>query len=552
MPFSLLDNPWIPVRRASGKHELIRPDQITEGIESDPVVDVAAPRPDVSAALREMLVGLFTTTRAPETEADWEETYRHPPSPEMVREALAPLAPVMQLDGEGPRFFQDQEALAGEALGVEALFIDAPGEETIKNNKDLFVKRGKITVLSRPAAAWALVTLQTYAPSGGAGHMTSLRGGGPLTTMLLPPATPTTDTLWHRVWLSVESAAQLEARRVGQPDGGIETIFPWAGPTRVSGKGGGRTTQAQVDPLHVYWGMPRRLRLLFRPAVPGEVCDLTGLADPVMVEGFIMRPYGFQYGEGGFQHPLSPYYRLKPGAPWLPVHGGPSGVGYRDWLALVTGDTALAERSLRRPAQAVSTARDRLRRLGVRTGARLSAAGFDMDNMKARGWVDAQMPLLVGETEEAQQNQDTQARLLVAGAGVVAGAVGYAVKMALFDAPKDARGDFSALQDRLWADTEPAFLQALEVINRPSPSPEVARQAFLRVLERAALAIFDANAPVEGVEHGAFRRVVQARGWLTGHFVPATKTGKTLYAALGLALPQAATSKGKSKRKPAA
>ncbi|WP_239500552.1 type I-E CRISPR-associated protein Cse1/CasA, partial [Streptococcus pneumoniae] len=64
--------------------------------------------------------------------------------------------------------------------------------------------------------------LQTYAPSGGAGHRTSLRGGGPLTTLLAPARKGrAVATLWDRVWTNVPDA---------DPDAGAADparIFPW-------------------------------------------------------------------------------------------------------------------------------------------------------------------------------------------------------------------------------------------------------------------------------------------------------------------------------------
>jgi CRISPR type I-E-associated protein CasA/Cse1 len=80
--------------------------------------------------------------------------------------AFDPFADAFVLDGEGPRFLQDFDALDGEVLPVESLFIEAPGANTIKLNKDLFVKRGQSRMVSRAATAMAVYTLQQFAPSG--------------------------------------------------------------------------------------------------------------------------------------------------------------------------------------------------------------------------------------------------------------------------------------------------------------------------------------------------------------------------------------------------
>ncbi|MBB4210854.1 CRISPR system Cascade subunit CasA [Rhodothalassium salexigens DSM 2132] len=537
MPFSLLDHPWIPVRRANGWTGLVRPDQLTDFLEQceSPIVALAAPRPDVNGALLEFLIGLVSTTCPPDGDDDWEPGWIAPPPPETLRAAFARHAQAFVLDGDGPRFLQDQEPLQGGETPVAALLIDAPGQQTQERNTDMFVRRGAVKTLSRPAAAWALLTLQTYAPSGGAGHMTSLRGGGPLTTVVSPPENdPGTATLWHLVWLNVESRTACDQRRTTDAPTDPAAVYPWLGATRVSGKQGARTAQSHADPRHVWFGMPRRIRLTFRPAEPSETCDLTGATDAIMVSGYVTRPYGFQYGEGGFQHPLTPHYRPKPNADWLPVHGGRQGIGYRDWLALTSNETDTA----RQPAACVTAARDRLADLGIYDGVRLRAFGYDMNKKKACGWVEAEMPLLLGRDDDARDRIDDAARSMVAGANLIAAATADAVEKGLFAKSKNARGDFSALDARVWRQTEPAFFKALGEAADPksadtAPSHAI-RTRFLAVLRETACAVFDEAVPVEGLELTDFRRIVNARRWLTGHFVSATKTGKKVHEALGL------------------
>ncbi|MCP4406671.1 MAG: type I-E CRISPR-associated protein Cse1/CasA [Gammaproteobacteria bacterium] len=60
---------------------------------------------------------------------------------------------------------------------ISELLIEAPGGNTLKENRDYFVKRGEVNCLCFPCIAMALFTLQTNAPSGGAGHRTSFGSG---------------------------------------------------------------------------------------------------------------------------------------------------------------------------------------------------------------------------------------------------------------------------------------------------------------------------------------------------------------------------------------
>jgi CRISPR system Cascade subunit CasA len=123
--------------------------------------------------------------------------------------------------------------------------------------------------------------------------------------------------------------------------------------------------------------------------------------DSVRVVSWRQRPRGANYAAWGGVHPLTPHYQQRSGGEKLAVHPQPGGIGYRHWLGLVLG----TKDGLRVPAVAVSDWHNgRGMDTGVRT-ARLIAAGFDMDNMKARGFVESEMPL------PAAQNRDTQRRV---------------------------------------------------------------------------------------------------------------------------------------------
>jgi len=93
---------------------------------------------------------------------------------------------------------------------------------------------------------------------------------------------------------------------------------------------------------------------------------------------------------------------------------------------------------------------------------RLWAFGFDMDNMKARCWYEATLPLygLADCQPQAQlQAQEEVARWL-AGAELAASSLRAAVKEAWFG--KEARGDLSAVEAGFWSRTEPEFYRHLE------------------------------------------------------------------------------------------
>ncbi|MCV6615684.1 MAG: type I-E CRISPR-associated protein Cse1/CasA, partial [Cellvibrionaceae bacterium] len=180
-----------------------------------------------------------------------------------------------------------------------------------------FIKRGIGHAMSLPMAVLALFTLQINAPSGGQGHRTGLRGGGPLTTLIIPQHDEA--SLWQALWLNVINRSQFA---YPEPDLTSAKVFPWLEPTKVSAKKGSEVRSKEVHPLHMYWAMPRRIRLIVEPSA-GH-CALTGAACTEMVTHYRTQNYGANYA-GSWQHPLTPYkYDLKkPNQDNLSVKGQP-------------------------------------------------------------------------------------------------------------------------------------------------------------------------------------------------------------------------------------
>jgi len=516
------------------------------GSGADPVVALAAPRPDFDGAVQEFLVGLLTASLQPDDEAAWLDRWHSPPSVEALQAAVNALPDAFDLDGDGPRFFQDRSAgdfARAPVTPIEALLIEAPGEQTQKLNKDLFIKRDRIARVSRPVAAMALVTMQTYAPAGGQGYRTSMRGGGPLTT-LVDPRVDEHDAwrahdqpLWQKLWVNVETTEQLAARTPPQSVFPIETAFPWLAPTRSSNikKGGVATTPAQAHPLQAYFGLPRRIRLEFDE---GGTCDLTGQRDDRTVVGFRPLNYGVQYD--GWKHPLSPHYRQKLTEPWLPVHGQPGGIAWRDWLALTLADPA---GGLREPAGAVAHFPRRARAIR-RRAVRVHAFGYDMDNMKARGWTDAVLPAFAVQEEERRELLYNTARSLTEATSLASTALLGAVKTALFQSPDDAHGDLGQVRLDLWAATERAFYAVVGAVADPtidedsaSERAETRRREYLAALTDAATAVFDRWCPTGSLPLEELRRQVAGRYGLLTALRGYSKLGESIFGMLGLAPP---------------
>lgn len=547
---SLLDEAWLPVRCRDGSRRLIRPAEIADRA----IIALDWPRPDLDAGCREFLIGLLSTACHARVSDDelWCEWWETPPAPAQLDAALAPFADAFVLDGEGPRFMQDLEDLVADPVSVEGLLIELAGE-----SQGFFAKRHEPLVLGRAGAAMALYTLQTFAPSGGRGHKTSLRGGGPMTTLVLPeePVDGEPLSLWRQLWPNV--FWNHDDPRWTDPVAGRKRIFPWLAPTRVSDQGrltAVGDTADDVHPVTCFWGMPRRIRLDFEANIERRACDLTGRIDSVIVRSYRTRPNGNDYKGWSRAHPLTPYYRQKAGdVEWLAVHPQPGRLGYRDWIGLVVGGNNDDEQPTRLPAAILRVAEERLLDLGM-TRLRLLASGYDMDNMKARGFVESRMPVCLPPALLAEKSYDVLIRQLVGGAREVALSLTTAIRLASHGdnrgAPKDG-GIIALARDRFWDRTEPLFFAMLDSFAEPvaKNGPTIrerrwqARGDWRLTLRNSALAVFDALVPLDTIEEGEIERIVAARSTLVWSLDGYGKAGARLFKALGLALPEAATKK---------
>ncbi len=556
---NLLHDPWMPVRDSAGQRHWITPDRLAEpqwrAFDAD--------RPDFNGALTQFAIGLLQTTTPVANLIVWERLLKTPPDAATLRDWFEPVAAAFVLDGDGPRFMQDRylklsekkqrDDDSGSVENIQQLLIDCAGEgEKAKDNTDLFVKRKSSSYgLCECCCAAALYTLQANAPGGGRGYLVSIRGGGPLTTLIRGAVD---QELWKDLWLNVMDRGMFNPGYDPSVELDPQLTFPWLSALRGLQPGGIATLEfegpkggpkpldeerprlqpSQVTPAHVYWGMPRRIKLEFESAKAGE-CDVCGRHSTRLVTHYLTKNYGLNY-KGEWNHPLSPYYETKEG--WLPLHPQPDGLGYRHWLAWVLG--AASERQTTRVAQIV----DRALTLPHRTTGgplRLWAFGYDMDNMKARCWYESTLPVYgLGDcSNDARGGVRAEVGRWLAAAELAGSYLRGAVKDAWFSA--DARGEFSHVDATFWAATESAFykqLQALiETVAADTDHPALpAREAWHAMLTRTALHLFDGNF----VGTGAIERQNPRRAALAHRQLRNSLYGPKLRLALGLPVDAAA------------
>lgn len=310
---NLITDRWIPVYTGkSNEIQYIAPWEIAGA-------DILCPawgRADFDIACHEFLIGLLFLTCPPVDEDDRQT--KKAMTPEEFKIILEPYIPAFNLTGDGPLFMQEaglsamaQKAKASSSKDIkplDGLLLNGAGGQTIGNNCDIMVHRNQLGRVSLPFAAMLLYTLQTYAPSGGAGNRTSLRGGGPMTVLLQAKD----GRLWDTIWLNVP---------FGKPSD--MSVLPWMKAQPMTSEKGQiyNCPDKSGFTAEVFFGMPRRILLI---------------QDGDEIVNFFQRPYGINYGS--WRHPLSPYYKMKPKDDWIARHPRTDFVLSRDAQGLLIED----------------------------------------------------------------------------------------------------------------------------------------------------------------------------------------------------------------------
>ena len=385
---NLLHAPWLPFRLRNGDQEWRQLIAIT-----DPdIVDFALPRADFQGAAYQLVIGILQTAFAPKDKKQWHQYYAHQPTNDELKLAFNTIEHAFELTGDGPLFMQDHDPLSQQKMNsISGLLIDAPSSKGIKDNTDFFVKRGIGEVMSPAMAALALFTLQINAPEGGRGHRAGLCGGGPLATLVMP--SDEQSSLWHKLWLNV---INHDIWRYDKPNFHDGSVFPWLAPTIESSKEGSEIYPSTegVHPLHVYWAMPRRIRLVVDDE--STQCLIGGENSEHSVRHYRTKTYGNNYVGNWDPHPFTPFKwnPKKTNEGHLSQKGQPGGISYKNWDVLTLSSDGNGHICARVVDHYNAVARRKLPE-----NPQLWVFGYDMEKMKPRGWYSIMMPLFDVEPE---------------------------------------------------------------------------------------------------------------------------------------------------------
>lgn len=547
---NLITTGWLQGVSSKGDCAPISPMDITGNW-----IDIAEPRPDFRGAIYQFLIGLLQLSMAPEDEDEWRELYQELPSRDDLAKAFSPYQNAFELEADGPAFMQDLLLLNTGGLtlkknSVRSLLIDAGSRSNLHFNK-----HHEDFALCEICFAKALFTLQINSPAGGSGTRTSLRGGGPLTTLVVPvdgnPEMPS--TLWQKLWLNVLPKEALndsysDIKKIGD-------VLPWMVATRTSdGSDGVETTPESVHPLQAYWSMPRRIRIDTSSIDGYGNCSICAAKGVRTIRHYLTRHGGTNY-TGNWLHPLTPY-SLDPEGQKPPISskGRQAGKGYRDWLGLVLGNDD-HQPDAARVVRYFTENRSRKER---RKGCRLWCFGYEMSNMDALCWHDSTLPIhevdisrratFIGRVKNVLDSADAMSEELH-----------KQVKSAWFKKP---RGPEPAVFDSFWEETEPLFYKALNGLSdlygsvsvQGGAKDEVTEagkladvyKAWLNGTRRVTLQLFDYWVLSAPIEEQDMRRVIDARANL-GRCLNLAKKLKPLWDIVDPNRGKKTKAKGKSK-----
>jgi CRISPR system Cascade subunit CasA len=510
---NLITDPWIPIVRADGTREKIAPWQIAE--QQNPVMEIAAPRPDFQGALYQFLIALLQCSVAPDGKIEWVKFVSEPPDVNQIKNAFDRLSHAFELYRDnGPAFMQEIGAIdAAKSEVIAQLLIDEPGINTEEKNRDLFIHSGQKRLVCESCCAAALYALSINGPPGGAGHMAGILGNGPVITLIGREA----GSLWDQICLNIIPQDEFTST-----DFDVDaSIFPWLGPTKTSesctskkcpdGCARCGTFPEDKHPLHVYWGMARRIRL--DGAVESGLCDICGENSDILFGRYLNKPKGFRYC-GSWHHSLTPRKFTDRTTLPEPLKGNQAERSYANWLALTYCDD---DRNIRAATNVHSFLEKQ--HLLATSSFKIHCFYYDMEpgQATARCWYEHHLPV-ISVDQEYREVFFSFVSDLIASAKDAVKELRSQVKAAWFSRPKDAKGDTSMIDQSFWQATEADFYQQLHRLAQlPADTramPATVAQEWLQTLRRKCLDLFD-HWSLEGeAEDMDLKRVVKARRFL--------------------------------------
>lgn len=204
---NLLIDPWIPVRDkgGSGTFRLLTYQQLL--CESGNW-QVSIPRDDMELACVQLLVCMTQVMFLREDNKTLRTRIAKPLAVGNFSAGVEPCNDWFDLDHPTQPFMQSRGVNASEDTPIQKLLIGLPEG----NNHAFFNNVGEVQYLGGPMAAIALFNQASNTPSFGGGFKGSLRGGAPITTLVLGK------DLRETVWRNVLTRPHIKNRQINMSD----------------------------------------------------------------------------------------------------------------------------------------------------------------------------------------------------------------------------------------------------------------------------------------------------------------------------------------------
>ncbi|MEW6095571.1 MAG: type I-E CRISPR-associated protein Cse1/CasA [bacterium] len=286
---NLLKDPWIPVRDGADFHQITYKELLCS---EQPEYQVALPRDDLELACIQMLASLTQVIFMP---ADKKELRTRIKIPLTEQEYEAKVTKYEDwFDLAHPKWpFMQIKGVIGEWTSIQKLMIGMP-EITSKSPSAhaFFNEPTEIRSVCSGITAIALFNQASNSPSFGRGFKGSLRGAGPISTMVM--STNLRKTVWENV-LHEDS---------------VRALIPWYDKTKENDKPvwvvpipKGDVQAHSIGLLRGLFWQPAHIELV--KADEPMSCDLVGGAVQECYEGFRKKRYNYDL-KGTWPHPYSP------------------------------------------------------------------------------------------------------------------------------------------------------------------------------------------------------------------------------------------------------
>lgn len=535
---NLLTSPWLPVAMPDGS---VRKISVKE-VPTSGALHVAHPRADFSALATELVLEIFQTLATPADKQQRREMLKSPTLVDFSRMDAAGAA--FEVFGPGNRFLQTPEDKPIKDLSARSLAFEAPGAQTVKQNKALFASVSDFASMCPHCAPIGLFLCQAHARSGGKGYSPTIRGGSALTVLIKAP------TLWETITKNLLTEEELRPFLAAGADRALSSkaanpsarnlavdpslasahspeaaLFPWMLGPETFTVSSQKLTPLHYGPYACFWWTPVAVRLFIEPNEEQASCSTCGEVHKDHVQRMWLEATKAKLPEN-FLHPRTAWRwksdkskkpdtanaddKKKSDNVLLPNMAPKVGLTIQDWLSLNYGRPDAP--GARAVAALKTLAAEDLNRL------QLWSFGASMDKSELLTWHEERSPFLVAGDAANAADQQRAAAVLVELAEKACSSLKAALTGRLWEFPKESKGGVSSyaivLRESLDSvargfehEARSRLLSDIQQVDEDTGTlPAATVEAFQLTLNQLALRAFDrvAQVPTHKAEQARF------------------------------------------------